>query len=61
MSKFIFVLAVALLALIAPAKAQTTTDLLLVLAVDASGSVNQTRFESAEAAAMRRRSAIRGC
>jgi len=45
MSKFIFVLAVALLALIAPAKAQTTTDLLLVLAVDASGSVNQTRFD----------------
>ena len=35
--------------LVAPAKAQTqalpTTDLLLVLAVDASGSVNQTRFE----------------
>jgi len=30
----------------APAKAQTaTTDLLLVLAVDASGSVNQSRFE----------------
>ena len=28
-----------------PARAQTTTDLLLVLAVDASGSVNQTRFE----------------
>src|SRR6478609_4199417 len=39
----------ALFALIAPAKAQTqalpTTDLLLVLAVDASGSVNQARFE----------------
>ena len=38
-----------LLAWIAPAKAQTqalpTTDILLVLAVDASGSVNQTRFE----------------
>jgi hypothetical protein len=34
-----------LLALLAPAKAQTTTDILLVLAVDASGSVNQTRFE----------------
>ena len=26
-------------------RAQPTTDLLLVLAVDASGSVNQTRFE----------------
>jgi hypothetical protein len=45
MSKFIFALAVALSALSAPAKAQTTTDLLLVLAVDASGSVNQTRFD----------------
>src|ERR1044071_9128253 len=37
------------LSLIAPAAAQTqglpTTDILLVLAVDASGSVNQTRFE----------------
>jgi hypothetical protein len=37
------------LALIAPAHSQTaappTADLLLVLAVDASGSVNQTRFE----------------
>jgi hypothetical protein len=38
-------LAVAFLALLAPARAQTTTDILLVLAVDASGSVNQTRFE----------------
>ena len=42
-------LAIAWLALVAPAKAQTqalpTTDLLLVLAVDASGSVNQARFE----------------
>ena len=35
----------ALLAFTLPAKAQTQTDLLLVLAVDASGSVNQTRFE----------------
>jgi hypothetical protein len=34
------------LALIAPARAQPpTTDILLVLAVDASGSVNQSRFE----------------
>src|SRR4029078_13726298 len=37
------------LSLIAPVAAQTealpTTDILLVLAVDASGSVNQTRFE----------------
>ena len=38
-------LAVALLASALPARAQTETDLLLVLAVDASGSVNQTRFE----------------
>src|SRR5437867_2998569 len=29
----------------APAKAQTRVDLQLVLAVDASGSVNQVRFE----------------
>ena len=28
-----------------PARAQTTTDLLLVLAVDASGSVSQSRFD----------------
>jgi hypothetical protein len=34
-----------LAALIAPAAAQNNTDILLVLAVDASGSVNQTRFE----------------
>jgi hypothetical protein len=34
-----------LLVLLAPAKAQPTTDLLLALMVDASGSVNQTRFE----------------
>ena len=49
MPRFITTLAIVLLALVAPAKAQTqtlpTTDLLLVLAVDASGSVNQTRFE----------------
>src|SRR6188768_1346122 len=49
MPRFITTLALVLLALVAPAKAQTqtlpTTDLLLVLAVDASGSVNQTRFE----------------
>ena len=46
MRKLIITLA-AVLALFAPApaKAQATTDLLLVLAVDASGSVNQTRFE----------------
>src|SRR3954464_2844278 len=49
MPRLITTLAIVLLALVAPAKAQTqalpTTDLLLVLAVDASGSVNQTRFE----------------
>ena len=45
MSKFIFTLAVALFAHASPAGAQATTDLLLVLAVDASGSVNQTRFD----------------
>jgi hypothetical protein len=49
MSKLLLILATALLALAspAPARAQTTpaTDLLLVLAVDASGSVNQSRFE----------------
>ena len=48
MLKFISI-AVAWLAMLAPAKAQSqalpTTDLLLVLAVDTSGSVNQTRFE----------------
>jgi hypothetical protein len=48
MRKFI-VFAAVLLGLIAPAQAQTdprpTTDILLVLAVDASGSVNRTRFE----------------
>jgi hypothetical protein len=38
-------IALALLALVLPARAQTATDLLLVLAVDASGSVNQTRFD----------------
>ena len=38
-------IALALLALALPARAQTATDLLLVLAVDASGSVNQTRFD----------------
>ena len=45
--KLIAVFALAL-AWMAPAKAQSplpTTDILLVLAVDASGSVNQTRFE----------------
>src|SRR6188768_614943 len=49
MPRFITTLALVLLALTAPTRAQThalpTTDLLLVLAVDASGSVNQTRFE----------------
>jgi hypothetical protein len=38
-------IAAALIAACAPAKAQTKTDILLVLAVDASGSVNQARFE----------------
>jgi hypothetical protein len=43
-------IAVALLTLLTPAQAQSTTaqpttDLLLALMVDASGSVNQTRFE----------------
>jgi hypothetical protein len=41
----LFAIAALLLALTAPARAQTATDLVLVLAVDASGSVNQTRFE----------------
>ena len=48
MPKFLSI-AIVWLALVAPAKAQTqalpTTDILLVLAVDTSGSVNQTRFE----------------
>jgi len=48
MLKFISIITVCL-ALVAPAAAQTeglpATDILLVLAVDASGSVNQTRFE----------------
>ena len=48
MLKFISI-AAAWLAMLAPAQAQNqalpTTDLLLVLAVDTSGSVNQTRFE----------------
>jgi hypothetical protein len=39
------VLAATLLTLALPARAQTSVDLLLVLAVDASGSVNQARFE----------------
>ena len=38
-------IAVALCVLAQPAKAQTEVDLQLVLAVDASGSVNETRFE----------------
>jgi Protein of unknown function (DUF1194) len=42
----IVALAVSALVAVAPARAQqVTTDLLLVLAVDASGSVNQTRFD----------------
>src|SRR6476661_5269026 len=45
----LFSLIIIWLALIAPAAAQRealpTTDILLVLAVDTSGSVNQTRFE----------------
>ena len=49
MPSLIPALVIALIAWIAPANAQRqtlpTTDLLLVLAVDASGSVNQTRFE----------------
>jgi hypothetical protein len=49
MPKLIPALVIALLAWIGPAKAQNQalpkTDILLVLAVDASGSVNQTRFE----------------
>lgn len=47
MPKFLLALTLILLALVAPTRAQQqpTTDLLLVLAVDASGSVNQTRFE----------------
>jgi uncharacterized protein DUF1194 len=44
MAKFVAALAV-MLALLAPAWAQSPTDILLVLAVDASGSVNQTRFD----------------
>jgi hypothetical protein len=38
-------LLITLLALTLPARAQTTVDLQLVLAVDASGSVNETRFD----------------
>jgi hypothetical protein len=38
-------LALALLALATPVRAQPNVDLLLILAVDASGSVNQERFE----------------
>jgi Protein of unknown function (DUF1194) len=38
-------LVAALFTLILPAQAQTNVDLQLVLAVDTSGSVNQTRFE----------------
>jgi Protein of unknown function (DUF1194) len=45
MPKFIRAFAVLLTLLATTAKAQTATDLVLVLAVDASGSVNQTRFE----------------
>ena len=44
MSKLL-ALAATLLALALPARAQTTVDLQLVLAVDASGSVNNARFE----------------
>jgi hypothetical protein len=49
MPKFAAALILACLALISPANAQTdprpTTDIALVLAVDASGSVNRKRFE----------------
>ena len=38
-------LLITLLALTLPARAETAVDVQLVLAVDASGSVNQTRFE----------------
>jgi hypothetical protein len=44
MRKLIVTVIVALLAAL-PARAQPVTDVLLVLAVDASGSVNQTRFQ----------------
>jgi hypothetical protein len=44
MLKFAVLLA-ALIAFAVPARAQTTVDILLVLAVDASGSVSHTRFE----------------
>ena len=46
-SKFCFAFIFALLTLTSRVQAQAlpTTDILLVLAVDASGSVNQTRFE----------------
>ena len=44
--KKVVALVATLFTLVLPARAQQpTTDLLLVLAVDASGSVNQTRFE----------------
>ena len=49
MRTFLSLLALGWIALAGPSSAQTdprpTTDILLVLAVDASGSVNQTRFE----------------
>jgi hypothetical protein len=45
MIKLISAVAAAFFALISAANAQTTTDLLLVLAVDASGSVSQARFD----------------
>src|SRR4029079_14760161 len=49
MPRFIAAFAIIWLAMIAPAAAQRealpTTDILLVLAVDTSGSVNHTRFE----------------
>jgi len=43
-AKFV-ALVLAVLAITTPVRAQTNVDLLLVLAVDASGSVNQERFE----------------
>ena len=44
MSKTVALVAVLLALISAPARAQPVTDLLLVLAVDASGSVNMERF-----------------
>jgi hypothetical protein len=45
MQRLLAIVAFTLLTTIAPVRAQTQTDILLVLAVDTSGSVNQSRFE----------------